>query len=152
MIMAAMFLKSPDAAETIVHIWYSAFLKADMLKQLRSTVLPMINDVCLEIRDESSETLHAETLTSASCSLRLLLDKATWLKLPSYFEVPDGLTKSIASNIRKKVTLDPKQKDYREWKLFVLPPKWRLPYVLYHQDGILLPFQGQRELFDTPNP
>ncbi|KAI9689028.1 MAG: hypothetical protein M1822_000765 [Bathelium mastoideum] len=152
MILAAMFLDAEDAPETILHIWYSTFLKSGMLEQLQSIVLPLINDVCDKIRAKSDNVLHAKTFTTASCSLRVLLNKATWYKLPPYLTVPRGLSASTASEIRKKIMLDPSRRDYVDRGLFTLPPAWRLSHMRWREEGQLIPLYEERTLFDTPNP
>ena len=144
---------SPEVATPIMlHIWYSALVSADMLHALQNSVLPLIQEVCKKIQAKPAQSLLAKTWTFGSRSLRLILTKEEWDRLPLYFEIPDGLSMAQAQAIRVSTTLAPERKDYLERALLSQPPAWRACTVKFRKDGILLPFGSARKELDTPNP
>lgn len=144
---------SPEVATPIMlHIWYSALVSADMLCLLQKSVLPLIQEVCKKIQAKPAQSLLSKTWTFGSRSLRLVLTKGEWNRLPSYFEIPDGLSMVQAQAIRASTTLAPERKDYLDRALLTQPPAWRACTVKFRKDGILLPFGSSRKELDTPNP
>lgn len=144
---------SPEVATPIMlHIWYSALVSADMLRALQSSILPLIHEVCKKIQAKPAQSLLSKTWTLGSRSLRLVLTKEEWDRLPSYFEIPGGLSMGQAQAIRVSTTLAPERKDYLDRALFVQPPARRACTVNFRKDGILLPFGSSRRNLDTPNP
>ena len=144
---------SPEVATPIMlHIWYSALVSSDMLRSLQLSILPLIQEVCKKIQAKPEHSLLSKTWTFGSRSLRLVLPKGEWDRLPLYFEVPNGLSMAQAQAIRAATTLAPERKDYLERALLSQPPAWRACTVKFRKDGILLPFGSARRELDTPNP
>lgn len=140
------------AAATMLHTWYSAMITSSILHQLRATVLPLIQDVCKKIADKPADRVLSKKFTQGPCSLRLVLQKRSWVALLSYLEVPGGLTVEEADHVRKTIMLAPERKDYIERTLFCQPVGWREATMRFRTDGVLMPFGATREPFDTPNP
>ena len=144
---------SPEVATPIMlHMWYSALVSAEMLRSLQNSVLPYIQEVCEKIQAKPAQSLLSKVWTFGTRSLRLVLTKEQWDRLPSYFEVPDGLSMAQAQAIRASMTLAPERKDYLDRALLTQPPTWRVSAVKFRKDGILLPFGSSRKELDTPNP
>lgn len=92
------------------------------------------------------------TFTSGN-TLRLVLRKEDWLILQTYLDIPDGLTKEEASNIRAATTLALERADYRDrWYFKDQTPFIRLAKQRFREDGLLLPFGHPRLGFNIPNP
>ena len=144
---------SPEVATPILlHIWYSALVPADMLRSLQNSILPLIQEVCKKIQVKPAQSLLSKLWTFGRRSLRLVITKEQWERLPSYFEVPDSLSMAQAQAIRISTTLAPERKDYLDRALLNQPPAWRACTMKFRKDGVLLPFGSSHEGFDTPNP
>ena len=145
--------KDPDEAlETILHVWYSAKLQSSHLHQLQSSIRPLFQEVCTKIKNKPDGTILGKTWTFGSKSLRMTLSKEKWMLLPSYLEVPDGLSCSQADEIRKATTLAHERKDYQDRNTLLQKPPHRVCRQRFREDGILLPFARPRQAFDSPNP
>jgi hypothetical protein len=143
----------PDVAATIMlHIWYSALIPAQTLNLLHAKVLPLIQEVCAKVQDKSPDSLQSKTWTNGTRSLRVVLQKRLWARLPAYLQVPDGLSANQAQSIMRSTTLAPERTDYLERALYSRPPSSRVCTVKFREDGLLLPFGSHRDEFDTPNP
>jgi hypothetical protein len=75
-----------------------------------------------------------------------------WDRLPSYLQVPDGLSMAEAKKVMVSTTLAQARRDYLDIALYTRPPYWGVCTTKFRKDGILLPFGFSRGEFDTPNP
>jgi hypothetical protein len=153
-IMLLLALKVEDseqAAQSVIHIWYSATIRPVDAQLLKELIYPMIEDVCFKIADRAAGTLQAKTWNVGKCSLRLVLKKESWTTLLSHLRVPLGLTLQQAYDKRVAVTKAEQQQEIHR-DLCVLRPEHRLCREKYRDDGILLPFGHSREEFTVPNP
>lgn len=154
-IMLLVLLTAEDTAaavECTIHIWYSAQIRETDMDLLRSSVLPLITDVCSKISSKAPGAVLGKTWIFGDRSLRLVLTKKEWSTLLDYFEVPEGLSSSQAQQIRTGVTLAKGRRDYRERRLSAQVPAHRGCINRFREDGILLPFGYSRDLFVAPNP
>ena len=144
---------NPDEAlETIIHVWYSAKVQSSHLHLLQSSIRPLFQAICAKVKNRPDGTLLGKTWTFGSKSLRVTLSKEKWMLLPSYLEVPNGLSCYQADKIRKAVTLAPERKDYQDRNTSLQKPPHRVCKQRFREDGILLPFARPRQEFDSPNP
>lgn len=143
----------PDTAAIIMlHLWYSALLPGRILHQLRESILPLIQEVCMKIQAKPSGIMFSKKWTFGARSLRLVLPKEDWNLLLSYFEVPKCLSPTEAQEVRRKTTMARERKDFLDRALYKMPPGWRAGTMKFRDDGVLLPFSASRREFDTPNP
>ena len=152
LLLIAQHFSPEEATPMMLHMWYSALVPAQMLRSLRDNILPLIQEVCNEIRAGPAQSILSKTWTYGARSLRLVLTKEQWDHLLPYFEIPDGLSVAQAQVIRLSTTLAPERKDYLERTLLSKPPAWRVCSVKFRNDGMLLPFGSSRQEFDSPNP
>jgi len=139
------------AVETVLHVWYSAFLRPADLERVQS-LRPLIEDVCSKIAGRNPESLQAKTFKIGSCSIRVVLKKEHWTSLLEFLDVPDGLTTSRARSIRLAVIQAPDRLDFHERDLTLQQPEHRICKGRFREDGILLPFGQTRENHTIPNP
>lgn len=139
------------AAETVLHVWYSAFIRPIDFQRLES-LRPLIEDVCHKIAGRGAGSLQAKTFTIGSCSLRVVLKKEQWTALLTYLGVPKGLTTKQAHSVRVAVTQAPHRVDFRHRELALQQPEHRVCKEKFREDAILVPFGHSREEFTTPNP
>jgi hypothetical protein len=143
----------PDIAENLIHIWYSAFLPADLIASLQRKVLPLIRSVCSGITGKTSDTVHKKKWTvQFGATLRLSLRKHEWLQLEQCLNNSQGLGLEEAKNIRAAKVLAPERLDYRErWYNKDTTPSMRLAKQQFREDGLLLPFGYPRVAIKSPN-
>ncbi|KAF2792338.1 hypothetical protein K505DRAFT_307801 [Melanomma pulvis-pyrius CBS 109.77] len=141
-------------AESVIHIWYSALLPANLLSSLQSEVKPLIAAVCAKIAKRAPDAVLGKTWTFASGStLRLSLRQQEWLRLERFSDVPTGFGVEEAKKVRAAIVLAPERMDYRErWYYKDTNPFMRLSKQRFREDGLLLPFGHPRMGFDVPNP
>lgn len=89
-ILAASVDNAGEASESIIHIWYSAFIRQTVLDLLTAHVLPLAQEVCSKIEDKSSESLHSKTWQIRDCSLRITMNKKAWQLLLSCLTARPG--------------------------------------------------------------
>ncbi|KAL8762580.1 MAG: hypothetical protein Q9184_001434 [Pyrenodesmia sp. 2 TL-2023] len=153
LLLLVAFLFDPEiAAPVMLHLWYSAFVPAELLSLMRENILPLIQDICSKIEPKPPTKLFSKTWVFENRSLSLALPKQSWTQLLSYFEVPSGLSTTAAKNLRVSTTLHPDRMDYVDRGLFNYPPGQRVAMRRFREDGILLPFGTSRGDYDTPNP
>lgn len=154
MLLAALNIdKSPDEVlDTVIHVWYSAKLQTSHLCLLQSLVRPLFQEVCAKVENKPNGTLLGKTWTFGSKSLRVILSKEKWMLLPCFLEVPNGLSCSLADEIRKATTLAQGRKDYRDRDTLLQKPPHRVCKQRFREDGVLLSFAQPRQTFNSPNP
>ncbi|KAH8681939.1 hypothetical protein BX600DRAFT_429841 [Xylariales sp. PMI_506] len=145
-------VEAEEAAEIMIHVWYSALLPSSMVDKLRHAALRRIVDVCEKINDKPSHSLQAKTFLFGKRSLRVVLKKHQWDGLKEYFSIPKGLSQEGAQAIRRRCMLAPERADYLHRALCNQPCSFRVATVTFREDGILLPHGASRDMFDTPNP
>lgn len=152
LLLVALVYDPEEAAETLLHLWYSALIPKAMLQTLRSKVLPLVETVSNKSKDRTPEALVSKKWTFGSSSLRLVLQKHYWDVLLQYFENRDYLSLLDARRARAATTLAPDAKDYIERQLYTFNRITRRGHMKFRADGLLLPFGSSIRDFDTPNP
>ncbi|GCB19351.1 SET domain and MYND-type zinc finger protein 6 [Aspergillus awamori] len=138
--------------DCIIHLWYSAFVRESDMELLGRRVRPLIEDFCRKVKDATPGSLIPNTWKFGQRSLRVILDKESWSRLLTYFDVPTGLTVERARSIRTANTLAESRIAFRENYMSCLPPSHRIAFHKFREDGLLLPFGHPRHEFRVPNP
>lgn len=141
-----------EAARHAIHISYSALVTKECYDTLHSKIKPLIQDVCKKVSKKSSTGLLGKTWTFSDRTLRIVLSKADWNDLLSFFDVPTGLNEDTARNVRKRVVAAPERIDYIDRHLGCQLPEYRLSLAKFRSEGLLLPFGASRSGFVVPNP
>ena len=152
LLLTAMCFDPQPAAEMMIHIWYSALIPQALLASLREKVLPLLEDVRSKIHTKASNILFSKKWEFGSSTLQLVLKRDQWVMLPSYLDVPEGLSASKAQQVRKAATMAAERKDYLDRWLCAQLPELRVSKMNFRTHGILLPFGSSKKPFDTPNP
>ncbi len=150
LLLTALNFESTAATAIMIHLWYSALIPAKIFGALRERVLPLIKEVCNENRTKAASTSIPKKWIYGARSIRLILTKAEWNRLRSYFEVPEGLSMAIVQENRANIA--PHRNDNFEQTLYCQAPPWRVCRTKFRDEGILLPFGSSRDEFDVPNP
>ncbi|KAL8852427.1 MAG: hypothetical protein Q9221_002657 [Calogaya cf. arnoldii] len=135
MLLIAAQLPPVEAAETILHVWYSARLTKDLN---------------LKIKDRSDKILQSKRWTFRSAEVTVRLTKPQWKTALSIIDAKHDLSKTEEE--RLKVVLAPHRLDCRERELHSLSGFSRLCSVRFRETGVLAPLASVLELFDSPNP
>lgn len=151
LLLALTISNEAEAAETVLHFWYSALVRPVDMQHLQS-LRSLIEDVCLKIVDRKAGSLQAKTFTFGMSSIRIVLKKEAWTDLLNALSVPKGLSVQRAHNIRVAVTKAPSRIDFRHRDLMFKQPAHRICKERFREDGILVPFSFSREDFSIPNP
>ncbi len=141
-----------DIAESLIHLWYSAFISTNVLSRLHTQVKPLIEDVCNRVAEKAANVILGKTwrFTSGN-TLRLVLRKQEWFSLRGFLDVPDGLTQEEAGGIRAATTLAPERVDYRDrWYFKDQTLFMRIAKQRFREDGLLLHFGHPRAGFSIP--
>ncbi|RYP29502.1 hypothetical protein DL767_006692 [Monosporascus sp. MG133] len=140
------------AAETVLHIWYSAFVTQSVIDVINGKPRQLVQAVCTKIEGREPDVVLAKTWTFGERSLPLVLTKDQWISLLSHFDLPTGLTYEMAKQNRVGITLAPERVDFRERGYFAQKPSSRIVNMRFREEGILLPFGRRRDAFIHPNP
>ncbi|KAI0479855.1 hypothetical protein F4859DRAFT_451626 [Xylaria cf. heliscus] len=140
------------ASEYVLHMWYSALITEACNQILQEKVKPLVEAVCSKIAQKPSMALLGKTWQFGSNSLRLVLTRDNWFSLLRYFDIPQGLTKDSAQQVRQRVMAAPERIDFVDRALCTMSPSARLGMAKFREDGILFPFGKSREAFTNPNP
>ncbi|KEY75023.1 hypothetical protein S7711_01362 [Stachybotrys chartarum IBT 7711] len=153
LLLIALVVEDPDeAVECIIHVWYSTLVRKSDIDLLQFCIRPLVEAVCEKVKDKRSDTILVKTWSFGQRSLRVALDKASWARLLSSLDIPEGLTMDRARETRAAIMMAESRKDYRARQLVCQSPSHRLALHKFRQDGLLLPFGTPRRDFLEPNP
>lgn len=153
LLLIALVVENPDeAAECMIHVWYSALIRKSDLGILQQRIRPLIESVCEKIKCKAPSSRLGKTWTFGQRSLRLVLEKSSWDSLLFFMEIRKGPTAEQANKIRTAVTLAESRQDYRDRNLIFHTPSHRIAKNRFRVDGLLLPFGSRRHEFREPNP
>lgn len=167
-VLLLLFLYTEDpneAAEHVIHTWYSALIPQATLDALRGRPMRKIDAALIQCfkthgidiarepdQEELKKMCYGELQCSGGTTLQLTLKLAMWLGIRDFFDPPEGMTAATARSIRRAVTKLPSRQDFRERRMFFMRPADRLCNDRFQDDGILLPFGASRESHTIPNP
>lgn len=143
-----------DIAAAFIHLWYSAFLTAELNSDFKLRVLPFFVEVCEKTKNEQIyATIEKTWKFTIGCTVRLVLRREHWIRLSQYFEIPESISQEAAHSIRRATVLAPERIDYRDrWYYKDLSPPVRVAKQRFREDGLLIPFGCSRGGFVIPNP
>ncbi len=141
-------------AESLMHLWYSAFLPEELSLDLRMKVHPLIHQANESYRgmDPTGEYEHCWSFRSGR-SLCLTLSGRDWLRLVDFWDDPSRLSMEKAMEIRASVTLASQRRDCRDrWYFKDHSLSARVAKEKFREHGVLLPFGQDCTRFTVPNP
>ncbi|KAI9372814.1 hypothetical protein BJX61DRAFT_542323 [Aspergillus egyptiacus] len=155
LLLIALVVTDPDeAAECMIHFWYSALLRKSDMDILQNRIRPRVQEACKPIvrADKHSTDIFETTMTFGQRSIKISMCKRGWLFVLAVLKTPGGITAEEAGNLRRAITLSTRRKDHLDRYLYFLPPAHRLAHLKFRDDGILLPFGASRDEFCILNP
>ncbi|KAL7794697.1 hypothetical protein V8C43DRAFT_321551 [Trichoderma afarasin] len=140
--------------DTIIHVWYSAFLTRDNVQYLEEKIQPLLEQVRhhLDGKALDTEIIHTWEFSGGSY-LSLALPVVRWNYVINSLKTPPALSYQVAKARMQHVTLDPRKRDAREYHYSKMTdsPHLRMVYQRFLEDGMLLPFGHSRLDFVYPN-
>ena len=150
MLLLAAQLPPVDAAELILHIWYSGRLSQSMLAAIEKYVKEPVADVVTKIKGISDVNMQSKKWTYGAVTMTVCLYKSQWITLLQILEAKHEVQKTEEE--RRKVVLAPTRIDYRERELYSLSGPRRMCSTKFRETGILAPFGSCLDQFDCSNP
>lgn len=152
LIIALVVEDPPLAADTIIHLWYSAFITKKHTDLLTTKVHPLISSVCQKIKAKSETSMQSKLFKFGDRSLRVILKKSKWDTLLLRISTPKNLSKAQAHQIRTSSIFRLENKDNMHCRLFSQQPAHRVCEDSFRKDGVFLPMGWSRENYVVPNP
>ena len=150
MLLIAAQLPPLDAAELILHVWYSGRLSKGMLAAIEKYVKEPVADIVAKIKGKSDHVLQSKKWTYGAVEMTVCLYKPQWTTLLQILEAKHEVQKTEQE--RRKIVLAPTRIDYRERELYILSGPRRMCSAKFRETGVLAPFGSCLEQFDCSNP
>ena len=150
MLLISAQLPPQEAAELIIHLWYSARLNRGMLDALDKYAREPIADIVSKIKEKPNDVIQSKKWTFGTAEITVRLYKPQWTTLLQILDTKHNITKTEQE--RLKVVLAPSRIDYRDRELCNLPGSSRLCSTRFRTTGVLAPFGSALSHFDCANP
>ena len=149
-LLLAALLPPAEAADVMLHVWYSGRITSSMLEPLKGCVRGLIADVVGKIKNKEDNILLSKTWTFGPREISARLYRTQWsflLKmLDSHHEVGE------TEKHRLYVMLNTSRLDNQERHLHSQSPALRLCSHKMRKTGVLVPFGSCLEQFQHSNP
>lgn len=150
MLLVATQLPPADAAEVILHFWYSARLTQGMLRIIDKYVKDPVAELVAKLQKKPNDVLLSKRWTYGAVDVVVRLYKQQWTILLQILESKHDVTKTEAE--RLKVVLAPSRIDYRDRELYGISGSRRICSTKFRESGVLAPFGTCLDHFDSSNP
>jgi hypothetical protein len=141
-----------EAADCILHVWYSAQLTTKHMDLLNDTVQPLIRETCYLLKKMNCpKNLMTKKWKFGDRSIHITLAKQMWFKALECLALPQRVSHEEIMS-RRTQAIQSETTDMLEKLLFLEDPGHRLSRVKFREDGILLPYSNSRKEHGTPNP
>ena len=150
MLLLAAQMPPLDAAELILHVWYSGRLSKGMLAAIEKCVKEPVAAVVAKIQGKPSDVMQLKKWTYGAVRMTVCLYKPQWTTLLQILEAKHEVQKTEGQ--RRKVVLAPNRLDYRDRELYSLSGSRRMCSTKFRETGVLAPFGSCLERFDCSNP
>ena len=149
-LLVAVLLPPVEAADLMLHVWYSGRITSSMQKTLKKSVHSLIADVVGKIKSETDDTLLSKTWTFGSREISVRLSKKNWSFLLKTLDSHHGVSETERNRLH--VMLNASRLDYLERHLYSQTPAGRVCSYKLRETGVLLPLGSCLENFQCPNP
>ena len=150
MLLVATRLPPADAAEVILHLWYSARLTQGMLKIIEQYVKDPVAELVAKLQGKPEDVLLSKKWTYGAAEVVVRLYKQQWTALLQILESRHDVAKTEAE--RLKVVLAPSRIDYRDRELYGISGSRRICSTKFRESGVLAPFGSCLDHFQWSNP
>jgi hypothetical protein len=152
MLSIALQCQPNEAADIILHIWYSARMSIKASRAISTYVLPLAEAVIPKMKDKSPTTVFSKTWEFGTRTLRLSLLKKQWQALVSNLAPLSAAASPKTESNRRAVMLAPTRQDHVDRAILTQPERHRQCTMRFRETGVLLPFSGDTRPHKVPNP
>ena len=148
--LVSALLPPVEAADLMLHLWYSARLNYSMLECLRNSVRSLIADVVEKIKNKRDDVLLSKTWLFGPREISVRLHKYQWSCVLKMLDAQHEVVET--EKRRLDVMLNVSRLDHQERHLCTHTPARRACSHKMRKTGILAPFGHCLEQFQYPNP
>ncbi|KAL8831439.1 MAG: hypothetical protein Q9170_005288 [Blastenia crenularia] len=105
-------LPPSEAAELVIHTWYSARITEAMRAAINEYVTKAVEDVVRKVKDKSNDALQSKNWVFGKTEITIRLSKQQWNTVYDILNFKHELKRSEEQ--RRAVALAPERRDYRE--------------------------------------
>ncbi len=149
-LLIAVLLPPVEAADLMLHVWYSGRINSSMQKTLKESVHPLIADVVGKIKSKKDDILLSKTWTLGRGEISVRLYKKMWSFLLKMLDSHHGVSETEKNRLH--VMLNASRLDHLERHLYSQTPAGRVCSHKMRETGVLLPFGSCLDKFQCPNP
>lgn len=149
-LLISVLLPPEEAADHMLHVWYSGRITASMLEFLKGPVRALIADVVGKIKSKGDDILLSKTWTFGPREGSVRLYKGQWSFLLKVLDSHHDVSET--EKHRLYVMLNPSRLDHRERHLYPQTPAGRLCSHRMRKSGVLVPFGSCIDQFKCSNP
>jgi len=153
LMLCAFYMDPNEAADTMLHLWYSARLRPATIRLLQSKIKPAIDDVCRKIAKKyptrSSGTIMTKTIEYEGTKLKLRLRKSHWKNLEQILRFdlePEKAHLQRDNAMKNDIHLDLRHAFWLRQK-----STRRVADAHFMETGILAPFSEDVQQYTVPN-
>ena len=150
MLLIAAQLPDLEAAELVLHLWYSARLTCNMIASIKKYAREPIADVVAKIQGKAENVIQAKKWAFGDTQITVRWFKQQWIGVLKILDAEHNVIKSEES--RKKIVLAPSRVDYRDRELISLSGSRRACSNRFREVGVLLPFGHCLDQYENTNP
>ena len=148
--LVSVLLPPLEAADLMLHIWYSGRIKSSMLEFLRNSVRNLIADVVQKIKNKEDDVLLSKAWHFGAREISVRLHKYQWSCL---LKMLDSQHEVVETERRRlDIMLNVSRLDHQERHLCTQTPAGRACSHKMRKTGVLAPFGLCLEQFQCSNP
>ena len=148
--LISVLLPPVEAADLMLHVWYSGRIKSSMLEYLRDSVRSLIADVVEKVKNKRDDVLLSKTWLFGPREISVRLHKYEWSCILKMLDSQHEVVRTEKN--RLDVMLNASRLDHKERHLCTLTPARRACSHRMRETGVLAPFGYCLERFQYSNP
>lgn len=149
-LLIAVLLPPVEAADVILHVWYSGQITSSILKILKGSIRALIADVVEKIKSKKDDILLSKTWTFGPREVSVRLYKKQWSFLLKMVDSHHDVLET--EKHRLHVMLNASRLDHQERHLISQTPAGRVCSHRMRKTGVLVPFGYCLAQFQCSNP
>ncbi len=149
-LLISVLLPPEEAADHMLHVWYSGRITLSMIEFLMGSVRALIADVVGKIESKRDDILLSKTWTFGAREISVRLYKGQWSFLLKMLDSHHDVLET--EKHRLYVMLNPSRLDHQERHLYTQTPAGRLCSQGMRETGVLVPFGSCLDQFKCSNP
>ena len=148
--LVSVLLPPVEAADLMLHLWYSGRIRSSMLEYLRTSVRNLIADVLKKIKNKTDGVLLSKTWLFGPREISVRLHKYQWSCILKMLDSQHEIVETEKQ--RLDVMLNASRLDHQERHLCTQAPSMRACSHKMRSTGVLAPFGSCLAQFQYSNP